>query len=149
MADTFHNLLAHIVFSTKFREPTIRDEFREELYAHMGGIIRREGARMLLVGGTFDHVHVVVTYRPAQRLADLVNRLKSCSTRWVNENRFIKTRFGWQTGYGAFSVSESRTEQLKEYIRNQSEHHRRWSFQDEFIQLLERHRVSYQGWQQD
>jgi REP element-mobilizing transposase RayT len=144
MASTFSNLLYHVVFSTKNRSPLIHPESRESLYAYMGGILRGEGGILLEIGGMPDHVHLLAKIKPDIAVAMMVKTVKGKSSKWVNEEkRPEQQRFEWQEGYGAFSVSASHVDRVRRYIRNQEEHHRRVSFRDELITLLERHGISY------
>ncbi len=143
MPSTFTNLLYHIVFSTKHREPLIKEELQEELYRYIGGIIRAEGGILLEIGGVADHVHLLSKIKPSVAVSEMLNKIKANSSKWNNENKKSRDRFSWQEGYAAFTVSESQSPIVREYIRNQAEHHKKISFQDEFIALLEKHGVSY------
>ena len=143
MPSTYANLLYHIVFSTKGRKPLIADDLREELYRYIGGIIRAEGGIQLEIGGISDHVHILSKLKPADSVSQMLNRIKANSSKWVNENGKLGVRFTWQEGYAAFSVSESRVPDVVQYIRNQEEHHRKHSFQEELVALLKRHRIEY------
>lgn len=143
MPSTFTNLLYHIVFSTRHREPLIKEELQEELYRYIGGIIRAEGGILLEIGGVADHVHLLSKIKPAVAVSEMLNKIKANSSKWINENKKSRDRFSWQEGYAAFTVSESQSPIVREYIRNQAEHHKKISFQDEFIALLEKHGVSY------
>lgn len=143
MANTFTNLLYHVVFSTKQREPLIRDTWRSELYPYLGGIVRNERGTLLEAGGTADHVHLLLKLPASVALADMLRLIKANSSKWINESAFSPGVFAWQTGYGAFSFSESQAPAVSRYIENQVEHHRAQSFQEEFVALLERHGVAY------
>ncbi|MFA4943324.1 MAG: IS200/IS605 family transposase [Lentisphaeria bacterium] len=143
MANTFTNLLFHIIFSTKNREPVIAPEFRPELFAYIGGIIRAENGILLAAGGMFDHVHLLAKLPPAMAVAEMVRHIKGGSSTWINEEKRVIGHFAWQAGYGAFSVSESATANVKTYIENQQEHHKVCSFQEEFVAFLKKHGISY------
>jgi putative transposase len=143
LANTLSNLLAHIVFSTKNREQFISDEFQQELYAYIGGIVRSEKGKLLAIGGMQDHLHLLVMYRPNQALSDIVRTLKASSSKWINDRAFIHSQFAWQSGYGAFSVSESKVDAIKVYIDNQAQHHNKKSFKEELTELLRLHNVEY------
>jgi putative transposase len=143
MPSTFTNLLYHIVFSTKQREPLIIENLREELYKYIGGIIRGEEGILIEIGGIDDHIHLLVKIKPSISISEMLNKIKANSSKWVNENNKSPRRFQWQEGYAAFTVSESQVPPVREYIQNQEDHHKRISFQDEFIALLEKHGVSY------
>jgi putative transposase len=143
MARTYTNLLFHLVFSTKDRIPFIGPSIRDELHAYMGGIIRDLGGIALEIGGVEDHVHLLVKLKPTLALADVLRELKSGSSKWLNEEKMKLRKFGWQDGYAAFSVSESQAGRVRAYIKNQVEHHRQVSFQDELRELLRKHGIEF------
>ena len=143
MPSSYTNLLYHIVFSTKNRKPLIRDDFQEELYRYIGGIIRAEGGIQLEIGGAANHIHILVKLKPTQSVSHMLNKIKANSSRWINQSKKPAETFAWQEGYGAFTVSESQANVVREYIRRQEEHHHRQSFQEEFLELLRRHDVDY------
>jgi REP element-mobilizing transposase RayT len=136
MPKTYTNLLTHVVFSTKERLPLIENEIKPRLFAYLGGIVREIGGAALIVGGTNDHVHLLVGLPPTLALSDVVRTLKTNSSRWMHEQSSQK--FEWQRGFGAFSVSSANIEGVKNYIANQEEHHKQVSFRDEFIEFLKR-----------
>jgi REP element-mobilizing transposase RayT len=143
MPTTYTNLLYHIVFSTKQRQRLITNDFKEELYRYIGGIIRAEGGIQLEIGGTDDHVHILAKLKPAESVSQMLNRIKANSSKWINENEKSSVRFAWQEGFAAFTVSESQVEPVRQYIRNQEQHHRRLTFQDELLAFLQRHGVEF------
>ena len=143
MAGTFTHIQFHLVFSTKNREPYITAALKSRLYDYMGGIIRSEGGVLYEIGGTADHVHLLIRWRPDETLADLLRRLKSHSSLWVHKTFPDLRNFAWQSGYGAFSVSESLTDKVKGYIRDQTKHHRNKTFKEEFIEFLKAHEMEY------
>jgi putative transposase len=143
MASTFTNLLFHIVFSTKDRTPSIHEGLRERLYEYMGGIIRGERGTLLEIGGVPDHVHLLAKLKSDISIAEMVRLVKSNSSKWVNESIGLTGRFEWQTGYGAFSVSESQAKKVGKYIQDQESHHTKVSFRDELITLLKKHGIEY------
>jgi REP element-mobilizing transposase RayT len=143
MGTTFANLLYHVVFSTKHRALLIGEGLRNELYGYMGGILRGEGGILLEIGGMPDHVHLLVKLRTDVAVSRVVQKVKGKSSKWRNEQPGSPERFEWQEGYGIFSVSESLAGKVRRYIRNQEEHHRETSFEDELIALLKRHRIPY------
>ena len=140
MATTFANLVCHVVFSTKNREPLIREEIRDPLYEYMGGIIRGEGGVLLEVGGMPDHIHLLAKIKTDMAVATLVQKVKGKSSKWLNDG---DVPFEWQAGYGTLSVSASLVDRVRQYIRLQEEHHRRVSFRDELVGLLRRHGIAY------
>jgi REP element-mobilizing transposase RayT len=142
MGNTFSNLAVHLVFSTKNRLPLVTREIREDLYPYIGGIIRGLDGKTIAIGGMPDHVHILARIPTKVCVADLARAVKASSSKWANE-RFTSMRFGWQRGYGAFSVSHSAVTRVDEYVHHQEEHHRHRSFDEEFKMLLMRHDVEY------
>ncbi len=143
MAHTYSHLLYHVVFSTKDRATYVDEALRPRLHAYLGGIARQIGAASVLVGGTADHVHLLLSLPPATAVADALRVLKANSSRWVHGQGRERSSFAWQTGYAAFSVSRSATDAIKQYIASQEEHHRRMTFQEEFLALLRKHGIQY------
>ena len=143
MATTFSNLLYHIVFSTKDRAPSIREDVQGLLYGYLGGILANEEGLLLEIGGMPDHVHLLVKLRTDRPVADIVRLIKANSSRWMNREHPGADHFEWQAGYGVFSVSTSQVDVLRRYIRNQADHHARIPFREELIELLRRHGVEY------
>ena len=143
MATTFANLLYHLVFTTKGRVPTIRDDIQESLYEYIGGIIRGEGGILLAIGGMPDHVHLLAKFKTDTAVSVMVQKIKAKSSKWMNDRPVRAVHFEWQAGYGIFSVSESLVEKVRGYIGTQEEHHKRVSFKDELIALLQRNRIPY------
>ena len=141
MSHTSGNILLHLIFSTLGRRPLIKPDFRVRLFAYLGGIIREMDGTALIVNGTADHVHMLTRIRPAQSSAQIVRVVKANSSRWVREK--WSREFGWQTGYGVFSVSESNVAEVMKYIAEQEEHHRKHSFQEEFVAFLKKNNVAY------
>jgi len=140
MPSTYSCLYVHIVFSTAFRLRSIKERWRSDLWAYMGGICRARGAAPIVVGGIDDHGHILTGFRPTHRLCDLVRDIKGGSSGWIHEICQQPT-FKWQDGYAIFSVSASKLDQVKAYIEKQPEHHRLRSSKDELRELLERHGV--------
>ena len=143
MSHSYACLLLHAVFSTKDRVPLLVADCRERLYPYLGGIARELGAKALGIGGTADHVHLLLSFPPTLGVADALRTLKANSSRWVHETWPERRSFAWQTGYGAFSVSESSRAAVTRYIHQQEHHHRRLTFQEEFIALLKKHHIPY------
>ena len=141
MPQSFACVHVHIVFSTKGRLPTIGVEIRERLYAYIGGIIRNQNGALLAAGGTADHIHLLVQLGKQVSIADMIRDIKANSSRWVHEE--FSSDFAWQTGYGAFAVSFSNIEAVKKYIDHQEEHHRKRTYQEEFLELLKRHHIEF------
>ena len=142
MPSTHLSLHFHVVFSTKDRVPTIRPEWRGRLHGYMGGIIQNLGGVPEAVGGIEDHVHLLLGLRATHCLADVVRDLKANSSRWVHADRG-DAAFAWQEGYGAFTVSAQHIQQVVRYIAQQEDHHRRQTFQEEYVEFLKRGLVEY------
>jgi len=141
MPSTYLSLHYHIVFSTKNREPTIRDAWRSRLHEYLGGIIRGLGGFPEGIGGVADHVHLLVGLKATHCLSDVLRELKKASSVWVREE--IGEAFAWQEGYAAFTVSATALQAVKLYISNQDEHHRVKSVREELIEMLEKAGVEY------
>ena len=144
MPATYTNLLFHLVFSTKKRQPLIKPEFQSRLYEYLGGAIRGEGGSLVEIGGIADHVHLLVGLKPTSAVADVMRVIKANSSKWINEEHLLSARFSWQDGYSAFSVSVSQLETVARYIRSQAEHHQRRDFREELMEILRRHRVEFE-----
>lgn len=143
MAHTFTNLRTHIIFSPKDRLPVITADLKTRLFAYLGGIIRDLNGKAIIVGGTADHVHLLLSMTPTLSISETLRLLKANSSRWVNRERSTKQAFAWQSGYGAFSVSESSAAAVVKYIQSQEEHHKRVSFQEEFVAFLKKNGITY------
>jgi len=140
LSHTAGNLVVHLIFSTKRRLPLITPELRPDLFAYLGGIARELRGTAIIIDGTADHVHMLLRMRPAQSAAELARLVKTNSSRWA---RIKHPKFAWQTGYGVFSVSESKVPDVTRYIAHQEEHHKKHSFQEEFLTFLKRNHISY------
>jgi REP element-mobilizing transposase RayT len=143
MADSYSSLYYHIVFSTKHREPWIRQDIEQRVWSFLGGIADRYGMTPLRIGGLEDHLHVVVAIPPTLTVSKAVQMLKGGSSRWVRTTFPDLDAFGWQDGYGAFTVSKSQLPATITYVEQQRERHETWSFQEEYRTLLERHGIQY------
>ena len=141
MAQTCGNVVLHLIFSTKLRKPLIGPDIRSDLFAYLGGIVRELRGTALIVNGTCDHVHMLIRIRPVQSVAEIARILKTNSSGWIRKKGHKE--FGWQSGYGVFSVSESLIPALTKYIATQEEHHRKRSFQEEFVAFLKKNNVAY------
>ena len=142
MPSTHLSLHYHLIFSTKNRHPFIDKEWRGRLHAFLGGAVRNLGGTPEAVGGTGDHVHLLVGLRASHSLADVLRDVKSASSHWVHDTVGVRS-FGWQDGYGAFTVSASLIERVKNYIGQQEEHHRKKTFQEEYVEFLKQSEVEY------
>ncbi|MDA0767892.1 MAG: IS200/IS605 family transposase [Verrucomicrobia bacterium] len=143
MARSFPQNIAHIVFSTKQRDPLISGEMEKDLHAYLGGIIRELKGVPLNINGTEDHVHILARTPKTVADADFMRTIKANSSSWVKSEFPASRSFAWQEGYGWFSVSKSNVAAVSEYIDRQKEHHQSRAFKDEFLRLLEKHEVEY------
>ena len=143
MSQSFTNLLYHIIFSTKNRQPIITCEYEPRLYDYIGGIIRGTGGISLGINGTEDHVHVLAKLRPDRALSDVIRDLKANASGWMHNVFPRLSDFSWQRGYGAFTVSQSNVDEVQRYLARQKEHHKKVSFRDEFIQFLKANGIEY------
>jgi REP element-mobilizing transposase RayT len=139
MPHRFTSLLTHLIFSTKDGFPHLDRELAPECHAYLGGIIERTGGRRIIVGGFTDHVHILLDLPATQSVADCVRTLKSNSSKWIHDKWPIRSKFAWQKGYAAFSVSESLRDRVMSYIEGQEAHHRRRTYQDEVRRFLKEH----------
>ncbi len=143
MAQSFTSLYHHFIFSTKDRRPQITAEIQERLHAYIGGIIDNEKGRLLAAGGMPDHVHLLASLHGQSSTSDLMRLVKTNSSKWVHETFNGHRDFGWQDGYGAFSVSYSGLDRVKKYINDQAAHHRKKTFEEEFLAFLNKHGITY------
>ncbi|WP_164103844.1 IS200/IS605 family transposase [Candidatus Laterigemmans baculatus] len=142
MANTFTSLSYHVVFSTKYRYRMISDQLAPELYKYVGGILREHNSQPVEINGVEDHIHILTSIAPTIAVSDLARTVKANSSKWVRENHARK--FAWQNGYAAFTVSISQLETVRRYVANQHEHHRKMSFREEYLTLLQKHRIRYE-----
>ncbi len=142
MPSTHLSLHYHVVFSTKDRATFIAAAWRDRLHAYLGGVIRKVDGVPEAVGGVADHVHLLLGLRATACLSDVVRDVKAVSSRWVHDE-IGERAFAWQEGYGAFTVSASQRETVRDYIARQEEHHRKLTFQEEYLRFLNRSGVVY------
>lgn len=143
---SFVSCLMHIVFSTKDRRPFITTELQERLWPYLSGIARENKIRAIKVGGVADQVHLLVSLPSTLSVAKAVQLMKGNSSKWIHETFPQLRGFGWQEGYGAFSVGMSGQDATIAYIENQDEHHRRKTFDEELKAILEKHSIEYEDW---
>jgi putative transposase len=143
MSQSLSKVILHIVFSTKDREPLIDKAIRPRLHAYVATVCRDLGADVPIVGGVADHVHIVTALPRTISQAELIEQIKTASSKWIKQADVYYHRFYWQRGYSAFSVSPSQLEPLLRYVQNQEEHHRTHSFQEEYRELLRKHGVEF------
>jgi len=143
MANTYSQINIHCVFAVKGRENILADHFRDDLFRYIYGILKNDHVFPLAVGGWKDHVHVFFELKPDLRISDLMRMVKATSSKWINEQGFLKGKFNWQEGYGAFSYSRSQRDHVINYIINQEVHHRKKTFREEYLELLRRFEIEY------
>ena len=143
MSDSYTNLLYHNVFSTKDRRPLITPEYEVRLYDYIGGTLRRAGGISLELNNTEDHIHLLAKLRPDRAVSDVLRDLKANASGWMHDVFPALEDFSWQRGYGAFTVSQSNVEEVRNYLRRQKEHHAKISFRDEFILFLKANGIEY------
>ena len=143
MPNTYSQIYLHYVFSPKYRQALIKGEFEEELFKYITGIVKNLDQQLIRINGMPDHCHLLVRLRPALAPAKFIQTVKTNSSRWINEKKFLKHKFNWQVGGGVFSVSHRNIPQLINYINNQKQHHKKDSFKKEYLKLLDHYGVSF------
>ena len=141
MAGTFTQIYIQIVFAVKGRENMIARSWKEDLNKYIAGIINGKGQKTIIVNGMPDHIHAFVGLKPSMPISDLVRDLKNNSTKFINNNKLVKSKFSWQGGYGAFSYSHSQIHQVYNYILNQEEHHKKKNFKEEYFEFLRKFEI--------
>ena len=143
MTGTFSQIYIQYVFAVKGSENLLQKPWRDEVFKYMAGIIKGKNQKPIIVNGVEDHVHVFVGIKPSMAISDLVRDIKNNSSKFINEQNFIKGKFSWQEGYGAFSYAHSQIENVFQYIANQEEHHKKETFQEEYLDLLEKFDIEF------
>jgi putative transposase len=143
MPNTYTQIHLQFVFAVKYRKAMIHASWKEELHKYITGIVQAHNHKLLAINSMPDHIHILVGMRPTQSISDLMQDIKSNSSKWINEKGFSERKFYWQEGYGAFSYSLSHVQNVINYILNQEEHHRKKSFQEEYIEFLELFEIEY------
>jgi len=141
VAQTCGNVVVHLIFSTKLRQPLIGPDIRSDIFAYLGGIVRELRSTALIINGTCDHVHMLIRTRPSHSISEIARIVKTNSSGWMRKKGHKE--FAWQSGYGVFSVSESNIPEVTKYIATQDEHHQKRSFQEEFVAFLKKNKVAY------
>lgn len=142
---TYSQIYIQVVFAVKNRQALISDDWEEELYKYITGIVQNKEQKMLAINGIPDHIHIFIGMKPSCCLSDLVREIKKATNSFINEKNFTKFKFEWQEGYGAFSYSHSSLDNVIGYIRNQKEHHKKRSFKEEYIDFLDKFNVEYKN----
>lgn len=143
MAGVFSQIYIQYVFAVKGRENLLQMPWREEVFKYTAGIIKGKNQKPIIVNGVTDHVHVFVGLKPSMSISDLIRDIKNNSSRFINEQKFLRGKFAWQEGYGAFSYAHSQIENVYQYISNQVEHHKKKTFKDEYLDFLHKFEIEY------
>lgn len=143
MPSTFSQIYIQIVFAVKGRESLIHTSWEEELYKYISGTIKNKEQKLIAINGMPDHVHILIGMKPTCCLSDLVREIKKSSNDFIKEKKFVKGKFTWQEGYGAFSYSQSNLDNVILYIQNQKKHHQKKTFKDEYLELLHKFEIEF------
>ena len=143
MAHTYTSTNIHYIFGTKNCAKIIVKGIQSRLWAYIGGVARNNNMKAIQVGGITDHVHIILSIPPTITVAKAIQLIKGNTSKWINDERIIRGRFSWQQGYGAFSVSYSQLHNVIRYIQNKAIHHRKFTFKEEYLMLLERNNIQY------
>lgn len=143
MANTYTQLYVHLVFVVKGRENLISENHREELEKYICGIINNKNCKPLAIYCNPDHTHILLGLHPSVSVSDIARDIKANSSRFINENKWIKGKFNWQDGFGAFSYSKSHLDNVIKYILNQPFHHKKKTFREEYIEFLKKYQIDY------
>src|SRR6266567_5173408 len=144
MANTFSQIYIQTVFAVSGRLSLIRNDFKEDVYKYITGIVRNQKQKLISINGMPDHVHILIGLRPVMALADLVEEIKKDSSNFINRKKWIRGRFSWQEGYGAFSYGHSQLDTIIRYIENQEQHHARRSFKNEYLAWLKKFEIPFE-----
>lgn len=143
MANTYTQIYIHIVFAVQGRHNLIPKSIREELHKYITGIVHNRNQKMLAIFCMPDHTHILVGMKPDISISDLTRDIKAISSKFLNDNRFVKGKFSWQLGFGAFSYSKSQIDSVIKYILNQEQHHKKKTFKEEYFEFLKRFGIAY------
>lgn len=143
MAGTFSQIYIQTIFAVRNRACLITKDFKIELYKYISGIVSNKNQKLIAINGVSDHVHILIGMKPNANLSDFMRDIKANSSRFINEKKFVKGKFSWQEGFGAFSYSHSHLDRVIAYIQNQENHHRKKTFKEEYLELLEKFQIKY------
>jgi putative transposase len=143
MANTYTQCYFHLVFAVRNRNALIKKEWKNEMEKYITGIVQNHRHKMLAVGSMSDHIHILIGYNVNQLVPDLVEEIKTSTNSWIKERGLSKFKFEWQKGYGAFTHSRSQIDFVVKYILSQEEHHKKQSFRDEYLEMLEKNEVLF------
>lgn len=143
MPNTFSQIYIHVVFAVKGRKSLIHGKLNDELYKYLCGIVKGNHEKVYAINGMPDHIHILLSIKPNTMLSDLMRDIKASSSKWINLNKHVKGKFQWQEGFGAFSCSQSQLYKVISYINNQETHHKKTSFKEEYLKLLQSYKIEY------
>ena len=143
MPNTYSQIYIQIVFTVKRRENLIPESKREELHKYITGIVKKRNQKLLSVFAMPDHIHLLIGVKPDICISDLVRDIKAGTSKYINENNWVKGKFAWQNGYGAFSYSKSQIDNVIKYINHQEQHHNKKTFKEEYLEFLEKFAIDY------
>jgi len=144
MAGTFSQIYIQVVFAVKGRENLIGKSWKDELHKYIAGIIKGKEQKTIIVNGMPDHIHAFIGLRPSMAISDLVRDIKNNSSNFINKMKFVRGKFSWQEGYGAFSYAHSQIDNVYKYIMNQEEHHRKNTFREEYLNFLKKFEIEHE-----
>lgn len=143
MPGTFSKVYIQVVFAVKGRENLINKSWEDELHKYIAGIVKGKEQKSIIVNGMPDHIHAFIGLKPSMAISDLVRDIKNNSSNFINDKKFVKGKFSWQEGYGAFSYSHSHIDKVYQYILKQEEHHKKTTFREEYISFLKNFEIEY------
>jgi len=139
----FTQLYTHLIFAVKYRERLLNEEIRSEVFSYMSGVVKNRKHKSIIINGVSDHIHILIGLNTNDKISDLVASLKRSSSTFINQQNWLRGKFPWQDGYGAFSYGRSQLEKVYKYIANQEKHHEKYNFRKEYIGLLKRFNIEY------
>lgn len=143
MANTYTQLYIQIVIVVKGRHCLIPNDKKENLYKYITGIIQNKKHKLISINRISNHIHFLIGLNPSEALSELVKEVKRCSTNFINEQKWLKSKFSWQKGFGGFSYSRSQLDKVVKYIENQEEHHKKRTFREEYIEMLKKFKIKF------
>jgi len=144
VANTYTQIYIQVVFAVQGRQCLIQPDHKEEIYRYITGIVTNQGQKVIQINGVADHIHLLIGMKPNIALSDLVRDVKAGSSKFINEKRWIKGKFNWQEGFGAFSYGHSQLDQVIRYIRDQEKHHQQNAFKNEYLTLLRKFDIAFE-----
>jgi REP element-mobilizing transposase RayT len=139
MSHSYNKIWLHVVFSTKDRKPFITNQVEQKLHELLKEQLKEMECTVKIINGMYDHIHLLFLQNPQKVVSDIIKQIKGSSSHWINSGNLINEKFAWQTGYAAFSVSESQIEKVYNYILNQKEHHSKKAFTEEYEEFIKVH----------